>query len=179
MEIIFVRHGETQHNKKHQLMGQRIDDPLDPEGLLQAGELFSKLPKKLDRIFSSPLKRARQTAQIISKHLNVPVTISDLLKERDFGSLSGKTWEEIEHITGRDMHSLDEHLQYDYTPFNGESYEHVKGRLLQFLDNVRKNHAKEKFLVVTHFGMIMIMDKMFPNKDSHGIGNVSIHKYKI
>jgi len=179
MEIIFVRHGETQHNKSHQLMGQRIDDPLDETGLHQASELFEKLPKKVDVIFSSPLKRALQTAQIISRHLNVPVKVSELLRERDFGTLSGKTWDEINLEEGKDLHSLDEHLQYDYRPYGGESVDQVKSRLMQFLADIKKNHAKEKIIVVTHFGMIMLMDSLYPDKNSHALGNVSVHKFKI
>jgi alpha-ribazole phosphatase len=179
MELIFVRHGETQHNKLHQLMGQRIDDPLDEEGLHQAEALIKKLPKNTEAIFCSPLKRARQTAEIISKHLNVPVEISDYLKERDFGILSGKTWEEINALTDRDLHAIDEALHYDYGAFGGESIAHVKARLLKFLDMVRHKRKLKRVIVVTHFGLIMIMDSLFPGKDHESLGNVAVHKYKI
>ncbi len=179
MELIFVRHGETQHNKLHQLMGQRIDDVLDESGLHQASDLIAKLPKDAQLIFSSPLKRALQTADIISRHLNIPVQVSDLLKERDFGTLSGKTWEEINEETNKDIHHLDETLKYDYRKYGGESFEQVKARLVKFLDMIKAKHKGEKLIVVTHFGMIMLMDSLYPQKVHHSLGNVSVHKYQI
>lgn len=179
MEIIFIRHGETQHNKHHQLMGQRIDDVLDEEGLHQASDLLAKLPQNATIIFSSPLKRALQTAEIISRYLNLPVTKSDLLKERDFGSLSGKTWEEINIEQNKDIHHLDESLDYDYIPFGGESVHQVKARLVKFLDLVKSKYKKDIPIVVTHFGLIMLMDKLYPQKTHQSLGNVSMHKYKI
>ncbi len=174
-----MRHGETQHNKHHQLMGQRIDDVLDEEGLHQAADLIAKIPKDSEVILSSPLKRALQTAQIISKRLNVPVQVSDLLKERDFGNLSGKTWTQINHETGSDLHAVDEHLKYDYRKFGGESVEQVKGRLTKFLDWIKQEHGKEKVIVVTHYGIILLMDQMYPQKEHEAAGNVSVHKYKV
>jgi broad specificity phosphatase PhoE len=179
MEIIFVRHGETQHNKHHQLMGQRIDDVLDADGLHQAEDLIAKLPKNTTLIISSPLKRALQTAEIISRHLNVRVETSAYLKERDFGSLSGKTWDEINEMSGKDLHGLDESLNYDYQAYGGESLAQVKGRLLKFLDEAKTKYKKEKLIAVTHYGMIMIMDQLFKKKEHKAIGNVSVHKYNI
>ena len=179
MEIIFVRHGETQHNKKHQLMGQRIDDPLDSEGLHQASALLAKLPTDATVIFSSPLKRALQTAEIISRHLNLPVNTDDLLRERDFGTLSGKTWEQINAETGQDLHVVDQKLEYDYRKFGGEAASQVKGRLMSFLEMLKKKYSKDKPIVVTHYGMIMLMDQMYQQKTHQSLGNVSVHKYRI
>jgi len=67
MKIFFVRHGETDANAKKIMMGQRIDEPLNEFGRRQAEELASLLPNSFDIIFSSPLKRTAQTAEIISK----------------------------------------------------------------------------------------------------------------
>jgi broad specificity phosphatase PhoE len=179
MELTFVRHGETQHNKEHRLMGQRIDDDLNEQGLHQAEDLIKKLPKNVEVIFSSPLKRARQTAEIISKHLNKPVKISELLTERDFGSLSGKSWEEINDFVGKDLHAIDQSLHYDYGSFGGESISHVKSRLIKFIDELVHKHKIKRAIVVTHYGLIMIMDSLFPSKDKESLGNVSVHRYKI
>jgi broad specificity phosphatase PhoE len=179
MEIIFVRHGETQHNKDHRIMGQRIDDVLDHSGIRQAGEILAKLPKDRTMIFSSPLKRALQTADIISHHLNIPVKITDLLKERDFGALSGKTWEQINAQENEDMQQRDENLEYDYKRFGGESVAQVKLRLNRFLDEVKARYHNEKPIVVTHYGMLMLMDALYPQKVHESLGNVSMHKYNI
>jgi broad specificity phosphatase PhoE len=179
MEIIFVRHGETQHNKEHRIMGQRIDDTLDQDGLHQAAEILAKLPQNCTIIFSSPLKRALQTADIISRHFNIPVKINNWLKERDFGTLSGKTWEQINALAGEDLKQRDENLEYDYKKFGGESVAQVKLRLTRFLDELKARYPHEKPIVVTHYGLIMLMDALYPPKIHESLGNVSMHKYKV
>ncbi|MBX4188401.1 MAG: histidine phosphatase family protein, partial [Candidatus Doudnabacteria bacterium] len=126
MELIFVRHGETEFNKHKQVMGQRIDALLDEKGLEQAHEVLPKLPKEFVLIYSSPLKRAAQTAQVIADYFDKNIEIRKELMERDFGSLSGKTWKEMEDETGKPMFELDSKQEYDYSEFGGESASQVK-----------------------------------------------------
>lgn len=179
MELIFIRHGETEFNKHHQVMGTRIDAPLDAEGLEQAKAAISKLPEKVDMIYSSPLKRAMQTAQVISEYYNLPVSYSDLLKERDFGTLSGKTWHDIDTETGKPLYDLDTALKYDYQPYGGESVAQVKARLQAFLDLLKQGRARDTVIAVTHYGIILLMNDMFPEGEHHNVQNSSIHKYKV
>ncbi|HYC79824.1 MAG TPA: histidine phosphatase family protein [Candidatus Binatia bacterium] len=179
MELIFVRHGETEFNKHHQLMGQRIDAPLDEKGLEQAKEVIGKLPDDFEIIYSSPLKRAAQTAEIIANHFSKAVEYNNNLKERDFGSLSGKTWHQIDEEVGAHLSELDEQLKYDYTPYGGETAEQVRSRLNTFIEEVRSKHPDSKIVVVTHYGLINLMNQMFPHKEHHKLTNTSIHKFEI
>jgi broad specificity phosphatase PhoE len=179
MELYFVRHGETEFNKHHQLMGQRIDAALDETGLQQAHEVIAKLPKEFDIIYSSPLKRAAQTAKIIADYFDKNIEIRDELKERDFGTLSGKSWHDIDQETGKPLSEADANLTYDYQPYDGESVEQVKSRFTSFLDDVKAKHGDETIIVVTHFGIISIMDSLYPNKEHHKLSNTSVHKYVI
>lgn len=179
MELIFIRHGETEFNKHHQVMGTRIDAPLDAEGIEQAKDAISKLPEKVGAIYASPLKRAVQTAQVISEHYNMPISYSDLLKERDFGSLSGKTWQEIDQETGKPMFDLDTALKYDYQPYGGESAAQVKARLQAFLDLLKQGKPHDTVIAVTHYGIICLMNDMFPDGEHHNVNNSSVHKYQI
>ncbi|TYB31933.1 MAG: histidine phosphatase family protein, partial [Candidatus Mcinerneyibacterium aminivorans] len=65
MEIYFVRHGETKGNKEKKFRG-RTDYPLNENGKNQAKKLKEKLKKyKFDKLLTSPLKRAHETAKII------------------------------------------------------------------------------------------------------------------
>ncbi len=179
MELIFIRHGETEFNKHHQVMGQKIDADLDGEGLAQAKAVLAKLPEKVEYIFSSPLKRAAQTAQIVSEQYKVPVNYSDLLKERDFGSLSGKTWEQIDQETGAPLSKSDKNLKYDYQPYGGESVEQVKGRLQAFLAQLKNGPPVENVVVVTHYGIIMLMNELFPRMDHEQLNNSSVHHFQV
>jgi broad specificity phosphatase PhoE len=179
MILYFVRHGETEFNKHHQLMGQRIDAPLDDKGLRQAHEVVAKLPKDFDVIYSSPLHRAAQTARIIADYFNKNIEIRDELKERDFGSLSGKTWTEIDQETGRSLSAADERLTYDYQEYGGESAEQVKTRLQTFLAGVKDKHGDGVVVVVTHFGIISLMNQLYPHKERHVLSNTSVHKFEI
>ncbi len=95
MVIYLVRHGQTDWNLQNRLQG--IEDiELNKTGLRQSLEcagVFSNVP--VDCILSSPLKRAKKTADIIAAHLGVfPVAVEQGLTERDFGKLSGLTLEE-------------------------------------------------------------------------------------
>lgn len=179
MELYFVRHGETEFNKHDQLMGQRVDAALDEKGLEQAHEVIAKLPKNFVIIYSSPLKRAAQTAQIIADYFNKNIQISQDLRERDFGTLSGKSWHQIDEETGKLLSEADANLTYDYRPYGGESAEQVKARLLNFLDEAKAKHANDTIVVVAHFGLIKLMNSLYPHTEHHRLTNTSVHKFEI
>jgi probable phosphoglycerate mutase len=86
----FLRHGETDWNKNHIAMGQ-TDIELNGVGLAQSYKAAEDLRKeKFTSIACSPLKRALQTANIISEHYSLPITIIDELKEASFGVMEGQ-----------------------------------------------------------------------------------------
>ncbi len=89
MNIIVVRHGQTNWNILDKLQGS-TDIPLNENGILQANET-SKLLKdtKIDFIFCSPLSRTKDTANIINKFRNLEIIFDDRLIERTFGDFEG------------------------------------------------------------------------------------------
>ncbi|WP_051793276.1 histidine phosphatase family protein [Kibdelosporangium aridum] len=85
MTIYLARHGQTAYNAIGRFQGQ-LDVPLDETGLLQAKELAVKVADLgLVALWSSPLARARQTAEAVSAHIGLPVQFDDRLKETDTG----------------------------------------------------------------------------------------------
>ena len=92
MYLYLVRHGQTNDNFKSIVQG-RIDNPLNDIGRSQAKETGLKLKKlniKFDAIYSSPLIRAKESAEIINKELNIgSVEVCFDLIEREFGNLEG------------------------------------------------------------------------------------------
>ena len=89
MKIMLIRHGQTAANRERRFLGQ-TDEPLTPESRL---ELAGRAYPEADVLFSSPLLRCRQTAEII--YPGLPCRVVDDLREMDFGIFEGKTNEEM------------------------------------------------------------------------------------
>ena len=88
--MIFLSDDEGKHEGLY-------DSPLTEIGIRQAKNIVEILKSyDFDLIISSPLKRALQTAEIISKTLNIEIEVNDLFKERDNGIFAGLTFEEAE-----------------------------------------------------------------------------------
>ncbi len=97
--MYLVRHGATANNveKPPRLQGRRTDPPLSEEGIDQArrtGAFLAETP--IDRVFSSPLMRARQTAEAIAVRHGLEVELVDALVEVDVGVWETLAWNEIE-----------------------------------------------------------------------------------
>src|SRR3989344_2079613 len=103
MKIFVIRHGETDMNKAHRIQGQTEDTELNANGLAQAQASIAALPSDITICISSPLKRTRKTAEIIAEHFKIPIVFRDELKEKHYGSMSGKTRDDIAGIMQRDL----------------------------------------------------------------------------
>jgi len=103
MKLILVRHGETEENKKGILQGH-LPGKLTELGRDQAKKLALRLKdEKIDAIFSSDLARASDTTREIAKyHPNVPLFFVEELREKNQGSLTGKSIKEIDWSKPRD-----------------------------------------------------------------------------
>lgn len=139
MTIYLIRHGETDWNIERRLQG-REDTELNANGIRQAeacGKAFLNIP--VDGVVSSPLKRAKQTAEIIASFLDVPkVLIDDDFIERDFGKLSGFTPEE------RKNSGLSEE------DAGVESFGHLTSRLIGALRRYSEQGVYQHLIVVSH-----------------------------
>lgn len=155
MIFYLIRHGLTPLNKQKKVNGE-VDEPLAPEGIEQAKAVVPLIPKSVARIYSSPLLRARQTAEIISSVLNIPITVADELTEIRMGSLAGKAWDEMGG--GLELKKKHRTVQFDYRPYAGESVEDVKKRLLAFFKEINNKHSDQEVLLITHGGMIRLIN---------------------
>lgn len=96
-DFYLFRHGETEYNRQRRWQGQGIDVYLNDSGVAQAQVLADKLQDKhIEIIYSSPLKRAVQTAQIVAKSGNIPVKVIDDLTEGSVGVCEGALREDVE-----------------------------------------------------------------------------------
>ena len=160
-------------------MGSDIDAPLNEVGMKQAEDLAAELSGDFDVIISSPLKRASQTAEAIKQRFNKPLVLDKNLEDRSFGSLAGKSWDEIEQETKGKVNKIaSRNQQYDFRPYGGESVKDVKQRLIQFIEGSKRDYHDKIILVVTHSGIVRLAHHLFSEKTPH-IGNVSVHEFDL
>ena len=96
MKFYIIRHGQTNWNKEGRIQG-KTDIELNEEGIKQAEEAKKILKDyPIDMIVSSPLKRARKTAEIINETRKAPIVLDKALEERGFGEFEGKIRKEIQ-----------------------------------------------------------------------------------
>lgn len=98
MEVLYlVRHGETEWNRQRRMQG-RLDSPLTAEGRAHAHTNGALLAREgVERLFVSPLGRARETVELMRADVAIPVTFEDRLVERNCGAWEGLTIDEIEN----------------------------------------------------------------------------------
>lgn len=150
MKIFVIRHGITELNKKKIVNGE-IDEPLATEGINQAKNAISIIPESVIYIYSSPLLRARQTAEILTSKMR-PFSLHNELTEIRMGSLAGKAWDEMEN--GLELKKKHRTVKFDYRLYGGESVKEVKKRLIEFLKKINGKHNDYKALIITHGGII-------------------------
>lgn len=163
--IYFIRHGETISNKQKIRQGVQIDDYLDTQGILQIDKITKIIQiLNLDILFTSYLRRAEETAALINKNLKEPVPVLHdfRLRERDFGSLSGKNHEEWDKLlpNNREMEAMQ---MYDYRPFGGESVEEVRQRSVSAILDIIENYDHKNIGIITHNGVIRLLLFHFPD----------------
>ena len=171
--IYIVRHGKTDLNDLG-IYGGRIDSHLNEEGIMEAKRIASKLKDiKFDVVISSPLKRAIETARIITKE---NIIIDDRIIERDNGELEGKYKKDVPEI---DFNDPNEH-RYDI-----ENIIDFRNRINSFLTDVIKKYQDKNVLIVTHAGVGIYMRCFFEGepKDnnylSYKLNNCEVIKYEV
>ena len=155
-EVTLVRHGETDVNKENKAQGAEIDASLNEKGKQQALEAAKVLAKqKFDLIISSDLKRAFETAEIISKELDIPIDGKwPELRERRLGDWSGKDVEETLTKYPNDIEGIVTFTGHHMTPANGESVNEILDRMSAVYEKVQSEYAGKKVLVVAHGGVL-------------------------
>lgn len=175
MKVFVIRHGLTELNKKQVLNGQ-IDEPLSKEGMIQAENAISTIPKSVKYIYTSPLLRARHTAEIINSKLNLPLYNHLKITEIHMGSVAGKSWSDFKN--GEEMKQKHRSINFNYKPAGGESSKEVKKRILEFIKEIKDKHSSEEVLIVAHGGIIRTMNLLINGKIiEENIENASITEF--
>lgn len=157
MRLIIIRHGESEWNRIGRYQGQ-ADAPLSELGTRQAEALANRLRNEpIHTIFTSPLQRARRTAEAVARHhANVPFTVEPALLEIDHGDWQGLMSNEVMERFGPGLLEWRQHPTRSQMP-NGESFSNILKRVLDFKERLYAQYANRNVLVSTHDVVVKIL----------------------
>jgi broad specificity phosphatase PhoE len=150
VQIILVRHGATDWNLERRCQGA-TDRELNAVGVRQAEEIAASLAREsIHAVYSSRLKRARQTASVISDPHKLPVLIEDDIRELDHGELEGLTFTEIKESYPDFLQCWRTEPAEIQVP-GGERLADVTERAWNGLNRIVERHSSaETIVVVSH-----------------------------
>ena len=152
-KIILVRHGQTDENLNRTVQGW-MDTVLNEVGKSQAEKLVGRFgeSEKIDEVFSSDSKRARKTVEGIAKKFNLELKLRIELRERNFGSFEGKTWDEIEKAMPFDYSESRNEKNKMWAKHGIEPIESFQKRLKTFINYLAKHYKNKNVVVGLHGG---------------------------
>ncbi len=164
-KLIFVRHGESAWNEGRRFQGQS-DPELSPRGQAQAARVADRLRADIDgraahgrrggslaALYTSPLRRAAQTAQVIGRALGLPPRVEPDLGEMGLGAWEGLTPGEIRERWG-DAYPRWQRDPVGNEPPGGEPMHGFGARVVAAVERLRAAHAGEDIVIVSHGGAI-------------------------
>lgn len=155
--IYLARHGETEYNRKNQIQGRDIDASLNDTGQKQARAIAHHLNDiSINRIFSSSLKRSRQTAQVVADSRGLDIESYSDLDEMDFGILEGRPISEIKAEL-QNLHERWKGGDIEYASEQAESPSTVLKRAGRQARSIIKEHESSSLLFILHGRLLRIL----------------------
>ncbi|KRA32358.1 MULTISPECIES: bifunctional RNase H/acid phosphatase [unclassified Nocardioides] len=151
--IVLVRHGVTPHTTGRRFSGGLGGDnpALSDEGraqIAEAAEWLTELREHISAVVSSPVRRTRESAEIIAEKLGLPVEEEPGFAEMEFGEWDGMTFTEVAE---KDKDGLESWFaDMAASPPGGESFVTVQARVLEALDRLLAKHAGKTVVLVSH-----------------------------
>ncbi len=161
-KLYITRHGETEWNLNNKMQGWK-ESKLTAKGKKQAEWLGDRLEDiDFEAIYSSPLGRALNTAEIIADNRETEIIINKNLKEMNFGDWEGKTSSEIK------SQDFDQYRNFWEKPHlfdgeTGETFNDVRNRVIPVIDEIISNH-NNNILIVTHTVIIKTIMAYFEQR---------------
>ena len=156
-QIIFLRHVQAKNNTERVLSGRTPGVPLTDKGITQAQQTAELLEHmNISAIYSSPIQRAKHTAEIVGEHNSIDVQIDDRLIELDMGKFTGIPYDEIFASHGNVfLKFYNGELEIAH---NGvETFADVKKRVTSIVDEIIEKHPDQNVVLVTHMDPIKAM----------------------
>ncbi len=152
--IVYVRHGQVDFPHDRLYCDAREDPPLTPEGECQAraaAELLRGMA--VDVIYTSPMRRARSTAEPIAAATGAPLQVHEGLKERPFGIWDGLYFDEIARDYPQEFAAWKQDPVH-FVPPGGEPITEHARRIQAAVAEIRARHPGQIIVVVAHVGPI-------------------------
>lgn len=165
--ILTLRHGLTELNREKRVGGQ-IDVPLLPEGREQAEVAHQAFDgTAFDAVISSPLKRAVETAAIVTGVPTSEIQLEPLCTERSFGQMEGLTRTEVEQHFPQIVYLQIARIGYSLNPPGGESFEDLHRRAQRFWEWLLSNHAGKRVVVSSHQNFLQQLHGLIQSRDPY------------
>ncbi len=178
MRLYFVRHGESEANVRHVISNRESPFCLTPLGRQQAQALAENLKDSpITSIYSSPVRRARETAEILAALFHLPYQVTEALREYDCGILEDKSDEESWRLHREIAEDWMLNRNYLRRPEGGECFLDIQNRFVPFIEGLTQNDSEARILLVGHGGLfLMMLPLVLSNVDtsfvmSHRIGH--------
>lgn len=159
--LILLRHGESEKNTPEEILDSSENGyPLTKLGEKQAKNVAGVLSKlDITAVYSSPVRRARQTAEIISEKIKKEVVLENKLWEIRHGEWEGKKVTDPSIKEFRLIYNKlsDEDYYKTSRGQSGESWKEVEERVVSFLKEVIKKHKGETVVIISHEGPLMYL----------------------
>ena len=153
--LYFIRHGQTDWNLQKKIQGI-TDIPLNETGIREAQSAATEMAKKKwDRMISSPLSRARQTAEILNKDIGFPIETDERLCEFDLGDLEGQPLSLLTPDVWRALAENPQSLKAEGLP---AAYERISAFM-------RETSQEPDTLIVMHSGLFKMISYYLKHPD--------------
>ena len=165
MKLYTTRHGQSEFNILHKICG-RTDAKLTDEGRAQALELSKNAAGLgIEIVISSPLLRAKETAEIVAEKIGARVEVDGRLIEQNYGDFEGSDWRSEEFIECK--------KQFAVRCPGGESTLRLAHRIYGLLDEIKEKYRDKTLLIVAHYGVLRVIDTYFED-----LTNAEFYDYK-
>ncbi len=177
--FLLVRHGETDYNREGRWQGEGSNPPLNAEGRRQARDLAGRLAgRPLAALYTSPQRRARETAAVLAETLGLDPEPVPGLREIHHGQWEGKTQAEVVHGWP------DEYRAYEADPLHtprpgGGTYVDLGDRLWPALERLADRHRGQEIACVTHGGPVRlvlsrVLERPLTERHAFGVDNGTV-----
>jgi 2,3-bisphosphoglycerate-dependent phosphoglycerate mutase len=151
----FVRHGESTWNASGFVQGQANGPVLTRKGRIEAANIAGRVADAtITAIYTSDLKRARETAEIVGRAVRIVPQNDPALRERNFGQAQGRPHSQLPSAASGI--EIDRVVDADARPAEGESLTELYERVATFIDELEVRAPEGDVLVVTHGGVIRV-----------------------
>lgn len=179
--FIIVRHGYSENNKEKKFTGH-IDVNLDEIGYRQAEDVKNYVLSnyKVDKVYSSDLKRAYETVKPIAVQLNLPLVKMAEFREINVGKWQGMTFDDVAKNYPNEFGSVANRTDSFRYP-GGESVGEMKERFISAIDKIAEENENKTIVIGTHGGAVRLFVNHFEKSERESIaipnGSITVFTY--